>query len=98
MASNTPSKNSEEFQGVMNDEFDYELTPDQWEALKNLRNAASRPARMNRFTIDSLIVVGLRHERRCADHHVHGTQGAGEGLVAAAARSGRLIAQREIPG
>jgi hypothetical protein len=43
----------------MNDEFDYELTPDQWEALKSLRNAASRPARMNRFTIDSLIVVGL---------------------------------------
>ena len=43
----------------MNDEFDYELTPDQWAALKNLRNAASHPARMNRFTVDSLIGRGL---------------------------------------
>ncbi len=25
----------------MNDEFDYDLTPDQWEVLKNLRNTAS---------------------------------------------------------
>jgi hypothetical protein len=43
----------------MNDEFDYELTADQWEALKNLRNSASRPPRMNRFTIDGLIALGL---------------------------------------
>jgi hypothetical protein len=43
----------------MNDEFDYELTLDQWEALKNLRNAASRPQRMNRFTVESLIALGL---------------------------------------
>jgi len=43
----------------MNDEFDYELTPEQWEALKNLRSAASRPARLNRFAIDSLIALGL---------------------------------------
>ena len=43
----------------MNDEFDYELTPDQWGVLKNLRNAASRPARMNRFAVDSLITLGL---------------------------------------
>jgi len=43
----------------MNDEFDYELTPDQWEALKNLRNAASRPLRMHRFAIDGLIALGL---------------------------------------
>jgi hypothetical protein len=43
----------------MNDEFEYELTSDQWDTLKNLRNAASRPARMNRFTVDSLIAVGL---------------------------------------
>jgi hypothetical protein len=43
----------------MNDEFDYELTPDQWEALKNLRNTASRPARINRFTVDNLIALGL---------------------------------------
>ena len=43
----------------MNDEFDYELTPGQWEALKNLRNAASPPLRMNRFFVDSLIALGL---------------------------------------
>jgi hypothetical protein len=43
----------------MNDEFDCELTPDQWEALKNLRNTASRPARISRFTIDGLIALGL---------------------------------------
>ena len=43
----------------MNDEFDYELTPGQWEALKNLRNAASSPLRMNRFVVDSLIALGL---------------------------------------
>jgi len=43
----------------MNDEFEHELTPDQWDALKNLRNAASRPPRFNRFTIDSLITLGL---------------------------------------
>ena len=43
----------------MNDEFDYELSPDQWEALRNLRNAASQPPRMNRFVVDSLIALGL---------------------------------------
>jgi hypothetical protein len=43
----------------MNDEFDYELTPDQWEALKNLRNAATRPPRINRFAIEALVTLGL---------------------------------------
>ena len=43
----------------MNDEVDYDLTPDQWDVLKNLRNAASRPRRMNRFTIQALIALGL---------------------------------------
>ena len=43
----------------MNDEFDCELTPDQWEVLKNLRNAASRSARMSRFAIKGLIGLGL---------------------------------------
>jgi hypothetical protein len=43
----------------MNDEFDCELTADQWETLKNLRNAASLPPRMSRFAIDSLIALGL---------------------------------------
>jgi len=44
---------------AMNDEFDCELTPDQWEVLKNLRNAASRSARMSRFAIEGLIGLGL---------------------------------------
>jgi len=43
----------------MNDDFEYQLTPDQWEALKNLRSAASRPLRMNRFVIEGLIALGL---------------------------------------
>ena len=43
----------------MNDEVDYDLTPAQWEVLKNLRNFASRPQRMNRFTIQDLIALGL---------------------------------------
>jgi hypothetical protein len=43
----------------MNDDFEYRLTPDQWEALKSLRSATSRPSRMNRFVVDGLITVGL---------------------------------------
>ncbi|MBR1153424.1 hypothetical protein [Bradyrhizobium sp. JYMT SZCCT0428] len=43
----------------MNDEIDYDLTPDQWEVLKNLRNSTSRPQRMHRFTIQGLIALGL---------------------------------------
>ena len=49
----------EESLDAMNDEFDHDLTPDQWEVLKNLRNTESRPSRMNRFTIESLITLGL---------------------------------------
>jgi hypothetical protein len=43
----------------MNDEFDCELTPHQWEVLKNLRNAASQSARISRFAIEGLIGLGL---------------------------------------
>ena len=46
----------------MSDELEHELTSDQWEALKSLRNTASQPprmTRMNRPTIDSLIALGL---------------------------------------
>ena len=49
----------EESLDAMNDEFDYDLTPDQWETLRNLRNTASRPPRINRFTIEGLIRIGL---------------------------------------
>jgi hypothetical protein len=43
----------------MNDDFDYELTPSQWEALKALRTPASRLPRMSRTTIDGLIALEL---------------------------------------
>ena len=43
----------------MNEEFDYELTPSQWEALKALRTPASRLPRMSRYAIDSLVTLGL---------------------------------------
>ena len=43
----------------MNDEFDYELTPGQWEALKAFRTSASRPPQISRYAIDSLIALGL---------------------------------------
>ena len=49
----------EESLDAMNDEFDYDLTHDQWEVLKNLRNIAGRPPRMSRFAIEGLIAFGL---------------------------------------
>jgi hypothetical protein len=49
----------EESLDAMNDEFDYDLTHEQWEALKNLRNIAGRPPRMSRFAIERLMTLGL---------------------------------------
>jgi hypothetical protein len=43
----------------MNDEFDCDLTHDQWDVLKNLRNITGRPPRMSRFAIEGLIAFGL---------------------------------------
>lgn len=43
----------------MNEEFDYDLTPSQWETLKALRTPASRLPRMSRYAIDSLIALEL---------------------------------------
>ncbi len=43
----------------MNAEFDYDLTPDQWEALKALRTPAARCRTLNRFILDHLIGLGL---------------------------------------
>jgi hypothetical protein len=48
-----------EAEATMNDEFDYDLTPSQWETLKALRTPASRLQRMSRTAIDSLITLGL---------------------------------------
>jgi hypothetical protein len=48
-----------EFPGTMHDEFDYDLTPEQWETLKALRPLASRLPRISRHTVDSLIGLGF---------------------------------------
>ncbi|WKA30335.1 hypothetical protein [Bradyrhizobium roseum] len=43
----------------MNEEFDYDLTPSQWEALKALRTPAAKLPRLGRFAIDGLVALGL---------------------------------------
>ncbi len=43
----------------MNAEFDYDLTPDQWEALKMLRLPAPRRCLLNRFIVENLIALEL---------------------------------------
>jgi len=43
----------------MNAEFDYDLTPDQWEALKALRLPAAQRRILNRLVIESLVALQL---------------------------------------
>jgi hypothetical protein len=43
----------------MHDEFDYDLTPGQWEALKAFRTSASRLLPIGRYAVESLMVLGL---------------------------------------
>lgn len=43
----------------MNEEFDYDLTPSQWETLKALRAPSAKPPHMSRYAIDGLIALGL---------------------------------------
>ena len=43
----------------MQDEFDYDLTPGQWEALKAVRTAASRRLQIGRYAVESLTALGL---------------------------------------
>ena len=43
----------------MHDEFDYDLTPGQWEALKAFRTSASRLLPIGRYAVESLLVLGL---------------------------------------
>jgi hypothetical protein len=43
----------------MHDEFDYDLTPGQWEALKAVRTSASRLPPINRYARESLMALGL---------------------------------------
>ena len=44
---------------MMQDEFDYDLSPGQWEALKALRTSVSQLPRISRYTVDSLMALGL---------------------------------------
>lgn len=43
----------------MHDEFDYDLTPSQWEALKAVRTSTSRLPQISRYAIESLVALGL---------------------------------------
>jgi hypothetical protein len=43
----------------MNVEFDYDLTSDQWEALKSLRLPASQRRFLNQFVVESLVALQL---------------------------------------
>jgi hypothetical protein len=43
----------------MNPEFDYDLTPDQWEMLKALRAPAAKARVLNRFVVENLVALGL---------------------------------------
>ena len=43
----------------MNAEFDYDLTPDQWEMLKALRASAPNVRVLNRFVVGSLVALRL---------------------------------------
>jgi hypothetical protein len=52
----------------MNMEFDYDLTPDQWETLKALRLPASRRGIVNRSVVKTLIALQLATE--CEDESV----------------------------
>ena len=40
-------------------EFDYDLTPDQWEALKVLRNSPHQQRQPNRFVVEQLVGLDL---------------------------------------
>ena len=43
----------------MNAELDYDLSPDQWEALKALRNCATQRCAPNLLAIEQLAALGL---------------------------------------
>jgi hypothetical protein len=43
----------------MSDESDFDLRPDQWEALKALRSPFARQPAAARFAFDDLVALGL---------------------------------------
>ena len=73
----------------MNDEIDFDLTPDQWETLKALRVPTSQA-----FCAESIRARRSRRawprggERQHAGHHAEGTQGPDQGLVQIMGRRG----------
>jgi hypothetical protein len=43
----------------MNAEFDYDLTPDQWETLKAIRVPFANGRALNRSVVENLVALGL---------------------------------------
>lgn len=43
----------------MNDDFDFDLSPEQWEALRTLRNPVSNGRLSKTYLIDGLAKLGL---------------------------------------
>jgi len=43
----------------MNDDFDFDLSPDQWEALKALRNPVSNGRPTKAYLVEGLVKLGL---------------------------------------
>jgi hypothetical protein len=43
----------------MNDDSDFDLRPDQWEALKALRSPVAGLTASTRFALDDLVALGL---------------------------------------
>jgi hypothetical protein len=44
---------------TMSEEFEYDLTPSQWDALKALRTPASKSQRLSRYAIEGLVALEL---------------------------------------
>jgi hypothetical protein len=43
----------------MSSDFDYDLSPDQWEALRALRNPLSRDRHLKTYVVEHLVKLGL---------------------------------------
>ena len=83
----------------MNTEFDYDLTPDQWETLKALRAPGALPPAQSARQLASLVALELcDHVRGSATPHDTGTPGPDPGLVAAAGRRRLMIYLTAIVG
>src|ERR1700730_3742761 len=54
-----PSRKPDVFEASMNAEIDYDLTPDQWEALKARLTPPARGRVLNRAVVEQLIALRL---------------------------------------